>query len=178
MLPHFFSSHSQEPRPCQGSSTFPTGTRSSTGLGHCGSRIVAVLVAGALLLAGCAGARPAPGADASRPAEAASASPAGRSPATQARQPAATAESVDPSLINPRVTDFDFYPPPRLLGLDAIAPIYNPEFVAASEAPLEPDELVIGIELEGQAKAYPISVLRFREMVNDELAGWPILVSW
>lgn len=97
---------------------------------------------------------------------------------TMPSEPAADPIAVDPSLINPRVTDFDYYSPPRLLGLDAIAPIYNPEFLPAAQAPLEPDELVIGIELEGQAKAYPISVLRFREMVNDELAGWPILVSW
>ncbi len=91
---------------------------------------------------------------------------------------APTPEDVDPSLINRRVSDFDSYMPPRLLGLDAIAPIYNPEFARASEAPLESDELVIGIELDDQAKAYPISVLRFREMVNDELAGWPILVTY
>lgn len=87
-------------------------------------------------------------------------------------------ETIEPSLINPRVTDFEAYPPPRLLGLDGIAPIYEPRFTGASDAPLEDDELVIAIELDGQAKAYPISVLRFREMVNDELAGWPILVSW
>ena len=37
---------------------------------------------------------------------------------------------------------------------------------------------VIGISLDGEAKAYPISVLRFREMVNDELAGIPTLVTW
>jgi hypothetical protein len=30
----------------------------------------------------------------------------------------------------------------------------------------------------GEAKAYPVCVLRFREMVNDSLAGVPILVSW
>ena len=37
---------------------------------------------------------------------------------------------------------------------------------------------LIGISIDGKAKAYPISVLRFREMVNDELAGIPILVTW
>ena len=50
--------------------------------------------------------------------------------------------------------------------------------MAAADAPLEDDELVIGISLEGESKAYPITVLRFREMVNDELGGLPILVTW
>jgi hypothetical protein len=81
-------------------------------------------------------------------------------------------------MINPRVEEFDAYLPARLIGPDGIRPVYEPRFVAAAEAPLEDDELVIGISIEGEAKAYPITVLRFREMVNDELGGIPILVTW
>jgi hypothetical protein len=66
----------------------------------------------------------------------------------------------------------------RMIPFDGIAPIYNPQFVTAGEAPYQEDELVIGVALEGEAKAYPISVLRFREMVNDKLAGTPVLVTW
>jgi hypothetical protein len=65
-----------------------------------------------------------------------------------------------------------------MLPFDAIQPIYEPRFVAAEEAPLADDELVMGVSWGGEAKAYPVSVLRFREMVIDELAGIPILVSW
>ncbi len=65
-----------------------------------------------------------------------------------------------------------------LLPWDAIRPVYDPEFATAGEAPLDNEELVIGISLEGEAKAYPITVLRFREMVNDEMAGIPTLVTW
>ena len=61
---------------------------------------------------------------------------------------------------------------------DGIPPIYDPEFREAADAPLQDDDLVMGVTLGGEAKAYPISVLRFRELVNDELAGIPILVSW
>jgi len=43
---------------------------------------------------------------------------------------------------------------------------------------MEPDDLVIGIAIADEAKAYPVGVLRFREMVNDEISGIPILVSW
>jgi hypothetical protein len=47
-----------------------------------------------------------------------------------------------------------------------------------ADAPLVDDELIIGIAIDGEAKAYPITVLRSREMVNDELGGIPILVTW
>ena len=70
---------------------------------------------------------------------------------------------------------FAFVP---LLPRDGIRPIYNPEFVDAIDSPLQEDELVMGVAINGEAKAYPVSVLRFREMVNDELGGGPILVTW
>ena len=80
--------------------------------------------------------------------------------------------------INTRIDDANTYSFPQLLPFDGIRPIYDPEFVGAEDSPLHEDELVLGIALEGESKAYPISVLRHREMVNDELAGIPILVTW
>ena len=62
--------------------------------------------------------------------------------------------------------------------LDGIFPIYNPHFVTLNGSPLADEELVLGIAWEGEAKAYPVSVLRFREMANDELAGIPVLVTY
>jgi hypothetical protein len=82
------------------------------------------------------------------------------------------------SQINKRVDDPNEYRFPQLLPWDAILPVYDPIFVSAEEAPLADDELVIGIALGEEAKAYPITVLQFREMVNDELHGIPILVTW
>jgi hypothetical protein len=67
---------------------------------------------------------------------------------------------------------------PQLIPFDGIRPVYEPEFVSAVEAPLQEDELIIGISLGDEAKAYPITVLRSREMVNDEMAGIPTLVTW
>lgn len=66
----------------------------------------------------------------------------------------------------------------QLLPRDAILPVYQPEFVTAGAASLDDSELVLAIEIDGQAKAYPIIVLNSREMVNDELAGVPILATW
>ena len=70
----------------------------------------------------------------------------------------------------------DFFIP--LLPFDGIRPIYDPLFVTADIAPYHADELIIGIAIGTEAIAYSISVLRQREMVNDEVAGIPILVTW
>ncbi len=50
--------------------------------------------------------------------------------------------------------------------------------MSAAESGYDDDELVMGVEIDGQAKAYPVTLLNFREMVNDELAGVPILVTF
>ena len=102
---------------------------------------------------------------------------------TDSGQPASaedpvSAPTVAPELINPRNYEFESYLPPQLIPLDGIRPVYQPQFVGAADAPLHDDELVIGVSVEGEAKAYPITVLRFREMVNDELGKLPILVTW
>ena len=64
------------------------------------------------------------------------------------------------------------------LERDSIKPIYEPTFLAAAEANYQDDELVIGVEINGEAKAYAIGPLNGREMVNDTLGGVPILVTW
>ena len=86
--------------------------------------------------------------------------------------------TVPPAVTNVRVDDPNEYIFPQLLPLDGILPIYEPEFASAAESRLLDEELVMGVTLNGEAKAYPISVLRSREMVNDDLGGIPILVTW
>jgi hypothetical protein len=66
----------------------------------------------------------------------------------------------------------------QLLPRDAIHPVYNPQFVPADEAPYDDEELVIGVALNSEAKAYAIGPLNGREMVNDTVGGVPILVTW
>lgn len=79
---------------------------------------------------------------------------------------------------NPRVPVPDNLFVNWLLPWDAIRPVYEPEFATAEEAPLDDNELVLGVSIEDGAKAYPITVLNRREMVNDEMAGIPTLVTW
>jgi hypothetical protein len=113
-------------------------------------RIAPLWIILALLVTGCTGAAAVPSA------------------APEATTPPATAEAID----EPEYTWV------QLLGQDDIRPIYAPEFVPADEAGYTDDELVMGVVIEGEAKAYPVGLLNRREMVNDELAGIPILVTW
>jgi len=80
--------------------------------------------------------------------------------------------------LNVRVVDQKTYNYTPLIPRDGIMPIYEPIFVSATQAPLLDEELVMGLTLSGESKAYPITVLRHREMVNDQLGGIPMLVTW
>ncbi len=64
------------------------------------------------------------------------------------------------------------------LPRDAISPIYTPKYVNTDEVQLSDDELVLGVEINGDARAMPVGLLRFREMVNDVIGGIPVLATW
>jgi Protein of unknown function (DUF3179) len=66
----------------------------------------------------------------------------------------------------------------QLLPRDAIHPVYDPTFRGAASTEWPAETLVIGVELNGEAKAYPLSFLTFREMVIDWIGGSPVLVTW
>ncbi len=69
----------------------------------------------------------------------------------------------------------------KLLSLrDAIPPLDSPKYddAAAGDGWLQDDDLVIGYEGAEGAYAYPIKILNFHEIVNDELDGVPVLVSY
>ena len=66
----------------------------------------------------------------------------------------------------------------QLLRRDGILPVYDPQFVAAVDAGWSDGTLVIGLELDGQSRAYPVGFLNRREMVIDSVAGIPVLVTW
>ncbi len=66
----------------------------------------------------------------------------------------------------------------QLLPRDGIQPIYEPKFTSSDGVDWPAETQVIGVSADGEAKAYPVSVLDRHEMVNDFLAGDPILVTW
>lgn len=63
---------------------------------------------------------------------------------------------------------------------DGIPSIDEPNFEAVDQADewLQPMEPVILFELDGEARAYPLQVLIWHEIVNDVVAGQPVLVSF
>ena len=64
------------------------------------------------------------------------------------------------------------------LPRDAINPVYDPVFVRADRVGWPDDEMVIGVDLGGEARAYPVGFLTWREIVNDTHRGIPTLVTW
>ena len=63
---------------------------------------------------------------------------------------------------------------------DGIPPIDFPEFATVAQAPeymnlLEP---VIALEINGDARAYPLAVLIWHEIVNDEVGGIPVSITY
>ncbi len=62
---------------------------------------------------------------------------------------------------------------------DGIPAINEPKFIKASEsATLSPLEPVIGLEINGDARAYPLSVLMWHEIANDVVGGKPVSVTY
>jgi hypothetical protein len=68
----------------------------------------------------------------------------------------------------------------EVLPPDAIPAIHDPELVPvrAVGEDLDDDDKVIGVVIDGEARAYPIRVLSAHEIVNDEIHGRPIAVTW
>jgi len=61
---------------------------------------------------------------------------------------------------------------------DGIPAITNPRFVTATGSDfLDPRDRVLGLAMNGVARAYPIKILNFHEIVNDDL-GEPIVISF
>jgi len=67
-----------------------------------------------------------------------------------------------------------------LLAQNAIPAIDDSQFQSAAQADGEygPSELVLGVEIEGEARAYSTDLLSRHEIVNDTVRGHPISMTW
>ncbi len=64
-------------------------------------------------------------------------------------------------------------------GKDGIPAIDRPRFAPARVvANVKPGEPVIELAVEGEARAYPLQVLVWHEIVNDEVGGVPVAVTY
>jgi len=66
-------------------------------------------------------------------------------------------------------------PPP-----DGIPSIDNPKFVNIQQAAnfLSDSDLVLGVDINGDVRAYPLSILVWHEIVNDKVGGVPVAVTY
>jgi hypothetical protein len=64
--------------------------------------------------------------------------------------------------------------PPR----DGIPSIDNPKFVPAKDAGLQDSDLVLGLNINGDIRAYPLKILVWHEIVNDEVGGTRVAVTY
>ena len=67
-----------------------------------------------------------------------------------------------------------------LLPKDGIPAIDAPEYVSAKDAEgfMQPDEMVIGINIKGDKRAYSVPLLSSHEIVNDVVGGSAVSVTW
>ena len=67
-----------------------------------------------------------------------------------------------------------------VLPKDGILAIFEPELVTASEymAHTPQEQLVMGVSVNGDHRAYSIAYLSGREIVNDVVGGVPVAVTW
>lgn len=72
-------------------------------------------------------------------------------------------------------------PPPgveQILPRGGIPAIFAPRFVPAAEARIPDDAWVLGVVVEGEAKAYSLNLLNRHEVVNDHSGGTAFAAVW
>ncbi len=112
-----------------------------------------------------------------------------RSPSPQsaaASQPTATPTEPPPAptpTAEPEEQDLEIV---TLLPFDAIPAVLDPQFVSAQDADAEltkrlddPDDaLVLGLDINGDSRAYYVPSLSAVEIINDTVGGQPLAVTW
>lgn len=91
--------------------------------------------------------------------------------------------------IDPHFLDFLSPGAPRAIRLeeivwggvskDGIPALVNPRFIAAADADwLWPGELVFGVDIGGDVRAYPHRIMDWHEMANDVVGGVPVALAY
>jgi len=65
-----------------------------------------------------------------------------------------------------------------LLPRGGIPAVFNPQFVGAPEANIPDDAWILGVHINGEARAYDLNLLNHHEIVNDEVGGTPVAAVW
>lgn len=63
--------------------------------------------------------------------------------------------------------------------VDGIPSLDNPKRIQAAEADyLKPDDLVFGVSINGDARAYPLRIMGWHEMFNEVIGGVPVALAY
>ena len=64
-------------------------------------------------------------------------------------------------------------------GRHDYVPLENPAFISAAQATyLADDELVLGLSLAGEERAYPLRLMTWHHIANDSVGGRPVTVAF
>ena len=66
----------------------------------------------------------------------------------------------------------------QILSRGRIAAILVPRFVPAQEAEIRPDAWVLGVVIDGQARAFSLNLLNSHEIVNDTIGDTAYAAVW
>ena len=65
------------------------------------------------------------------------------------------------------------------VAVDGIPSLDNPKLIAADAAEyLRDDDLVFGVEINGDARAYPLRIMGWHEMFNEVIGGVPVALAY
>jgi len=69
---------------------------------------------------------------------------------------------------------------PRQVLKSPMPALTKPNIIKGTEADVPPNALVLGVDIDGEARAYLINELTgpHREVINDRLNGVPIAATW
>ncbi len=141
--------------------------------------IVALVIA--LVAAACGGSAPAIG-DAEAPKPGPAAAPGSGAAGVDAGRPVEESalrgdrrhRSFPPPVVDPDLIRSGGQPPDGIFPIDE--PTYAPPDLLDYE--LDPEEAVVAVEVNGDARAFPIQLMIWHEIVNTEIGGVPVTVTF
>ena len=84
-------------------------------------------------------------------------------------------------VLAPSASRADELPPPgvtQLLPRGGIPAIFDPQFVPADVAQIPDSAWIFGVVIDGDARAYDLSILNHHEIVNDVVGDVPVAPVW
>ncbi len=66
----------------------------------------------------------------------------------------------------------------QILPRGGIAAIVKPRYVSAAKADIDDDSYILGVVVEGQARAFSLNLLNQHEVVNDSIGAVDFAAVW